>query len=253
MDTATQEVEELPPSKLGTKGYWDDVYNKELDISDDEDPGWFGASASSRVFRWLLRNKDISKSASILDIGCGAGYMVAELFEKGFTNIVGIDYSQPALQVCKKALQKRGIETDSVSWVCVDIMSQTLIADRSENLNPALSKLNVRTCSDSDTAEITSDSILCKFDICIDKGTYDAVSLNPDDSHEKRQLYIKKLCSWMSNNGLFIIVSCNWTVKELVAQFSCLKFIEEIKASSFSFGGSTGQTVSTCIFTKKNL
>ena len=98
--------------------------------------------------------------------------------------------------------------------------------------------------------EVTYVYEICKFDICIDKGTYDAVSLNPENSYEKRQLYIKKLCSWMPDNGLFIIVSCNWTTDELKSQFSCLKFVEEIKAKSFSFGGATGQTVSTCIFQK---
>ena len=243
--------EELPSSKLGTKEYWDDVYTKELDIPNiDEDPGWFGASASKRVLKWILHCQNISKSSSILDIGCGAGFMLAELYERGFTNLIGIDYSTNALKVCQKSFINRGISEDVVSWVCVDIMTETLVCDKIDGCSiPTLySKYNIKQWPDCDT--VPNNFSPCKFDVCLDKGTYDAVSLNPDNSFEKRQSYIRKLTNWMEVDSLFIIVSCNWTTEELIKHFSCLKFMQEIKAQSFSFGGRTGQTVSTCIFIK---
>ena len=54
-----------------------------------------------------------------------------------------------------------------------------------------------------------------KFDIAIDKGTYDAISLCPDDSKSKRYLYKEYLRKMLKKNSIFIITSCNWTCQEL--------------------------------------
>jgi len=59
-----------------------------------------------------------------------------------------------------------------------------------------------------------------KFDIGIDKGTYDAIALCPDNSKEKRHMYKQFLCSILKPNGLFIITSCNWTSAELIEFFT---------------------------------
>jgi len=58
------------------------------------------------------------------------------------------------------------------------------------------------------------------FDVCHDKGTYDAVCLNPDHAEEKRMLYIENLKSLLHSSSWFIITSCNWTNKEIREQFS---------------------------------
>ena len=54
-----------------------------------------------------------------------------------------------------------------------------------------------------------------KFDVAIDKGTYDAIALCPIDSKSKRLLYKEFLTNILKENGLFIITSCNWTFNEL--------------------------------------
>lgn len=58
------------------------------------------------------------------------------------------------------------------------------------------------------------------FDLCHDKGTYDAISLCPDDAQKKRLAYIKAVHHITKENGLFVITSCNWTQNELIQHFS---------------------------------
>ena len=58
------------------------------------------------------------------------------------------------------------------------------------------------------------------FDVCIDKGTYDAISLDPSGAREKRMGYIKSVTSLLSDDGVFVITSCNWTEEELTSHFS---------------------------------
>lgn len=111
-----------------------------------------------------------------------------------------------------------------------------------------------------------------KFDIAIDKGTYDAIALCPIDPKAKRYLYKEFLFKIMKNQAIYVITSCNWTSKELNDFFTedkgkwilnqdfqkilkikifLIEFelVDEIKApSNFMFGGSSGSTTSTLIF-----
>ena len=59
-----------------------------------------------------------------------------------------------------------------------------------------------------------------KFDIAIDKGTYDAIALCPTNSKEKRYKYKEFLSRILKPQSLFIITSCNWTSVELVEFFT---------------------------------
>lgn len=58
------------------------------------------------------------------------------------------------------------------------------------------------------------------FDICIDKGTFDAISLNPDNSKDGKKLYVHALKDALKHNGFFAITSCNWTKEQLLDRFS---------------------------------
>ena len=123
-------------------------------------------------------------------------------------------------------------------WLRLDITAETIIK------NPANNK--VTTLNIKHPMPVGYEQ--WSFDLCLDKGTYDAVSLCPDDSQKKRLEYIESLKRLLCDSGLFIIVSCNWTCKELKCHFKDFIFLEEIPAPSFTFGGKQGQTVSTCVF-----
>lgn len=73
------------------------------------------------------------------------------------------------------------------------------------------------------TCDILADSACPlngrKFKIVLDKGTYDAISLNPDNAQEKRGLYIESVNNILDVEGLYILTSCNWTQAELEAHF----------------------------------
>ena len=57
------------------------------------------------------------------------------------------------------------------------------------------------------------------FDVCTDKGTYDAISLCPEDSCTKRKHYVVSVASLLMPRGIYIITSCNWTAEEIEEQF----------------------------------
>lgn len=58
-----------------------------------------------------------------------------------------------------------------------------------------------------------------EYSIVLDKGTYDAISLNPDNATFQRHCYKTNLCKMLKNGGLFVITSCNWTEEELKEHF----------------------------------
>lgn len=92
---------------------------------------------------------------------------------------------------------------------------------------------------------------LSGFHVCIDKGTFDAISLNPDNAIEKRKQYVKSLSGVLKVKGFFLITSCNWTKEELLNEFSeGFELFEELPTPKFSFGGRSGNSVAALVFQK---
>ncbi|XP_046886218.1 EEF1A lysine methyltransferase 2 isoform X2 [Hypomesus transpacificus] len=110
------ESEDFKPSKLGTKEYWDDAYERELQtFKDIGDVGeiWFGEESMTRVLRWIDR-ENIPENAAILDIGTGNGILLVELAKQGFTNLTGIDYSTASVELAKRVLQTQDINNVTI-------------------------------------------------------------------------------------------------------------------------------------------
>lgn len=99
------------------------------------------------------------------------------------------------------------------------------------------------------------------FDVVLDKGTFDAISLSSERDVAGRHI-CETYCSFVKplirDGGLFIITSCNWTEIELLAWFGSrdaseagtFKLKDRIKYPKFTFGGQTGQSVVTLCFEK---
>ncbi|XP_074644450.1 EEF1A lysine methyltransferase 2-like [Tubulanus polymorphus] len=208
---------ELPPSKLGTKEYWEDAYDKELvNYNDSGDIGevWFGYDSMSRVIRWIEESEDINTEMSVIDLGCGNGAMLVELAELGFSNLTGVDYSENAVKLAKSVAEKDNLD---ISYEVMDILE----------------------CLNEDM----------KYDVCIDKGTYDAISLNPDDAHGCRLRYIENVLKMLKDDGYFIITSCNWTLNELLSQFDKdFQHIHTVPTPSFQYGGKQGNSFTSVVF-----
>ncbi|XP_044881867.1 EEF1A lysine methyltransferase 2 isoform X4 [Mauremys mutica] len=99
---------------------------------------------------------------------------------------------------------------------------------------------------------LTPSAELSGFQICIDKGTFDAISLNPDNAAEKRKQYVKSLCTVLKMEGFFLITSCNWTKEELLNEFKeGFEILEELPTPKFCFGGRIGNSVTALVFQRK--
>ncbi|KAM9848019.1 EEF1A lysine methyltransferase 2 [Aulostomus maculatus] len=210
---------DFEPSKLGTRDYWEDAYQKELEAFQDiGDIGeiWYGEESMNRVLRWMDKAK-ISENAAILDIGTGNGAFLVELAKHGYKNITGIDYSSASVDLARNVLQAE--ELTGVTVKEIDFLN----------------------CHGQ----------LKDFDICIDKGTFDAISLNPDNTKEVKKLYIQALKDALKDQGFFSITSCNWTKEQLLDRFSeGFEFVQQLPTPSFQFGGKTGNNVTALIFTR---
>jgi hypothetical protein len=95
------------------------------------------------------------------------------------------------------------------------------------------------------------------FDIVLDKGTFDAISLSatssPTETHPC-EIYRQRLLQLLNpHGGIFLVTSCNWTEKELRGWFEDerdgeLTVVGRVEYPTFTFGGMKGQTISTLCF-----
>ncbi|XP_035752480.1 EEF1A lysine methyltransferase 2 [Egretta garzetta] len=199
---------------------WDAAYKRELQTFQDiGDAGeiWFGEESMFRIIRWLEKQK-VPLDSSVLDIGTGNGVLLIELAKSGYVNLTGIDYSPSAIQLSEKVREKEGMSN-------IKLKVEDFLAPSAE---------------------------LSGFEICIDKGTFDAISLNPDNAVGKRKQYVRSLCSVLNPEGFFLITSCNWTKEELLNEFrEGFEILEELPTPKFCFGGRIGNSVTALVFQRK--
>lgn len=212
----------LTPSKLGTREYWDELYQRELtNMRESGDTGevWFGLDSVDKMCDWVEDFDGLSADAPIASLGCGNGNLLLELYDRGFRGLHGLDYSQPSVDLASAVAAEQG---KSITYKCWDI------------LNP---------CH-------LDDSL---YALCLDKGTFDAISLAepcPDGTLPK-DAYPKAAAALLENGGILLITSCNWTEAELLDQFSAyFEFHSRVKYPTFQFGGKVGQTITTIALQK---
>ncbi|XP_027711694.1 EEF1A lysine methyltransferase 2 isoform X2 [Vombatus ursinus] len=170
----------------------------------------------NRLIKWMEKRK-IPLDASVLDIGTGNGIFLVELAKLGYSDVTGIDYSPLAIQLSGRIIEKEGLPN-------IKLQAEDF-------LNPSTK--------------------LSGFHVCIDKGTFDAISLNPDSASEKRKQYVKSLSRALQDKGFFLITSCNWTKDELLNEFSeGFEILEELPTPTFTFGGRSGNSVTALVFQK---
>ncbi|KAJ1890231.1 Protein-lysine N-methyltransferase efm4 [Kickxella alabastrina] len=230
VDALKTETEPFVASKLGSKDHWDNVYGREINnFKDNGDIGevWFGEAAATKMVSWVCANIE-DEDARILDVGCGNGHLLLELAEEHYTNLVGTDYSAQAVELARSIALSREASITYMEQNFLDLQEVACVAGDE------------------------------KFDVVLDKGTYDAICLKPKDSDDVSvdqsaiNIYPMSVVGSLKDTGVFLITSCNWTEDELVSRFEpYLECIGRVKNKSFQFGGVVGQTVATVAFKKR--
>lgn len=221
---------ELASSELGTKAYWEECYELELDNFEDygdQGENWFGEGITRKIVAWLSSHVN-DKSSPILDIGCGNGVLLSRLHASGFTSLVGVDYSEKAVALARQISEANGIS--SIIYSSNDVL---------DGIDDVLKLL-------------PSDKSF--FSVVLDKGTYDAICLTPNANIEElRAKYFQAVFKLLNKDGLFIITSCNWTKDELLCHITAnsdLNHLDEIVTPCISYAGHEGNQIACLIFSK---
>lgn len=135
--------------------------------------------------------------------------------------MLGVDYSLASVELARRIAGQKNLDIEFEVW---DIMG---------NENPWLGG----------------------FDVLLDKGTFDAVSLNAEEDADGRRIcegYRDKVEGLVKPGGRFLITSCNWTEKELGEWFGGGNLVVEgrLEYPTYSFGGMKGQSVYSVCFRK---
>jgi SAM-dependent methyltransferase len=235
-------------------------------------------------------------SPSVLDLGTGNGSALFSLhLQGGYTaaRMVGVDYSRKSIELAEKLRLQYAARLSSPSPD--DETSTTSIANAKAtplqnvafytfdiiNEDPKVQAWWPR--SDSTSTTTTNSNSNSGFDLVLDKGTFDAISLSsdtivdPNTGLERRicELYPAKVLDLTKTGGFFLLTSCNWTESEVVSWFTGasgsadskqggrggggreggagggrFEVYDTIKYPVFEFGGQKGQGVATVCFRK---
>ncbi|XBW37544.1 hypothetical protein QEN19_003124 [Hanseniaspora menglaensis] len=252
-----EDTSKLNTSKLGTKKYWDDFYDREIGNfkQDTSDLGerWFDDSdAEYKMIEFLMNEAEEPESevvfkndqgiSNFIDLGTGNGHFLFELvndcdFLEYFSEtskLVGCDYSSKSIDFANDIKHVKFKEVDFIQ----------------ENLS-----FQVMDLFDEETA-------FEKFEVVTDKGTLDAIALSGISKLNKETgtdislvdyypYVIEKLIAF---KGLFLITSCNFTQEELVKiieSSGSLRYYKHVNYPSIEFGGVKGSTICTVAFTTK--
>ncbi|GAA6011658.1 hypothetical protein JCM10207_004198 [Rhodosporidiobolus poonsookiae] len=226
------QLEELPPSKLGTQQHWDDVYAREVKMFKeigDEGEVWFGEDSAQDMVEWVEEHFP-QLDGRILDVGTGNGQLLFAFSSAGYTSLTGVDYSSLSIELARIILSAR---TSSEEHDLADPPPRFFVADVLE------------VAEGKDVEGVTGE----QWDLVTDKGTYDAVCLSDETREGKslRELYVASVARLLQPG--------NWTQEELEKAFvsgtTGLKVHSNIPRASFDFGGSSGSSITTVAFEKE--
>jgi len=198
-------------------------------------------------------SEDGPVQTSFLDLGAGNGHMLFALREAGWMGrMVGVDYSSASVDLARRVKDQRARESrveqspaeqdgerDAASYEGIDFVTWDILKEApGEWLEHAKKRGK-------------------GFDVVLDKGTFDAISLSSEIDSQGRRIcegYRERLEPLVRSGGFFLVTSCNWTEDELGDWFEtpdgALYVKDHVKYPRFTFGGKSGQKVATVCFEK---
>ncbi|OOF95979.1 hypothetical protein ASPCADRAFT_168817 [Aspergillus carbonarius ITEM 5010] len=274
-------------------------------IDDDSDPGtsWFSEhNAPDKVLQFLTdeefplspantipssssfasggnngerekREEDVTSQPSILDLGTGNGSMLALLRKRGGFrgDMVGVDYSIRSVELARE-LQRLRIHSAYLS----DSEDEDGDGEGGgKDTNIRFEEWDILHHDEGDTLDWFPYG-KGGFDIVLDKGTFDAVSLSDEvvvegegegeDTAASGRKIQRRVCErypgivrgLVRKGGFVVVTSCNWTEEELVNWFTSTTGVGgegdrlvvwgRVEYPRFRFGGREGQGVCTVCF-----
>ena len=145
--------------------------------------------------------------------------------------MVGVDYSQASVDLAR-ALWKQHGEGDEIRFEKFDLLKD-------------------------ETAEWWPQD---GFDLVLDKGTFDAISLSEEMVEINGRIvrvvegYPSKVAGMIKSGGYLMITSCNWTQDEVVRWFTTdtmagvFNVFGKVQYPTYEFGGQQGQGVASVCF-----
>jgi len=166
----------------------------------------------------------------VLDIGCGNGLFLMRLAEAGLSRLFGWDFDQSAVTLAREISARRGFE-DVARFYVRDLTKLDQVDPRGAGVD-----------------EAGVDNGPSSFDVIHDKGTFDLFYMT-----NTTPKYVQTVYSILRVSGLLAVTSCNATREELEDAFcsnpQCpFGAIDVLEHRSFTFGGHSGQIVSTVAF-----
>ncbi len=189
---------------------WDTCYARELgnfkENSEDEGMIWFSDSGTEeKILQYLddLANEDVlhkstsetATASSFLDLGTGNGHLLFALRDEDWQGkMLGLDYSHASIDLACQIEEGR---SDSLEQI--------------EESGSHHEHIPVEFRQHDILSPYSGDE---RFDVLLDKGTFDAISLSSETHANGRRIcesYRSSVKPFLKAGGLFIITSCNWT------------------------------------------
>lgn len=204
--------------------------------------------------------------ASVLDLGTGNGSSLLTLRLQGSYHgcMIGVDYSQQSIELARKLGRQYSdpacttelsfappadeYSCDKIRFEVLDLLNDD---PRKQHWWPTGIK-------DNNFAQAAG------FDLVLDKGTFDAVSLSSEtinvDGKTMRihEVFPRIAMSLISPGGFYLITSCNWTEEEVIKWFTTgevvsgkMEVFDRISYPIFEFAGHKGQVVASVCFRRR--
>lgn len=254
-----------------------DFFQVSTDGEDDEDEGEDKKSPQQKA--------EIKNNTSFLDLGTGNGDMLFGLRDAGWTGpMLGVDYSERSVEFARriedarrKGLTPRHTRDDDES----DSDEEEEEQAQEEHTTPGTEEAAEAVDFQIHDILTPSQPLAAKspnggrgWDVVLDKGTFDAISLSsetdPTTGRRVSENYRARVLPLVREGGLFLVTSCNWTEEELDKWFAgeqqqegqpdqaeaaeerswSFQQVGRVEYPSFSFGGVKGSTISSLCFRK---
>ncbi|KAH1271279.1 hypothetical protein KXV79_005191 [Aspergillus fumigatus] len=234
-------------------------------------------------------DEERGRQPSILDLGTGNGSMLALLRKRGgFRGVmVGVDYSARSVELARELQrlkihsaylsgsesegeeQEEGEEEDVVVSNGAETAEASPVPEEDKDMMIRFEEWDILNSEGQLEGEGRLDWFPYAqggFDIVLDKGTFDAVSLSEEvvvEGKSEGKVIQRRVCErypsiarrLVRKGGFLVVTSCNWTEEELVRWFTGeeakgpgadrLEVWGRVEYPKFRFGGQEGQGVCT--------